>query len=104
MQIIITRANAIIACELITIIRMCLFVLKGKVNCLAGFKEKSNNNKSVAAIIQSYIKLWQEIYSLHKVKIFFSKAIIFSNMLLGIKYLKKRRKRSIYTSPMNDIE
>lgn len=40
MQIIITRANAIIACELITIIRMCLFVLKGKVNCLAGFKEK----------------------------------------------------------------
>lgn len=40
MQIIITRANAIIACELITIIRTCLFVLKGKVNCLAGFKEK----------------------------------------------------------------
>lgn len=60
MQIIITRANAIIACELITIIRMRLFVLKGKVNCLAGLKEKNNNNKSGAAIIQSYIKLWQE--------------------------------------------
>lgn len=41
MQIIITRANAIIACELITIIRMRLFVLKGKVNCLAGLKEKT---------------------------------------------------------------
>jgi len=31
MHIIITTANAITACELITIIRKCLFVLKGKV-------------------------------------------------------------------------
>lgn len=40
MHIIIATANVITACELITIIRKCLFVLKGKVNCLAGFKEK----------------------------------------------------------------
>lgn len=31
MHIIITTANAITACELITLIRKCLFVLKGKV-------------------------------------------------------------------------
>lgn len=38
-------ANVITACELITVIRKRLFVLKGKVTCLVGFKEKQQQKR-----------------------------------------------------------
>lgn len=60
--------------------------------------------KSVAATIQSCTKVCQEVYYLHKVKILFSKEIIFSNILLRIKYQIHRRKFSLHGFPINHTE